>query len=147
MSAVALAQAVIAAAGSGERLGAGGPKALVEVGGRPLLAWSLDAVAESARIGAVVIAAPPGHETAIEAIAEGATVVTGGSSRSESVARAIERVDAEVVAVHDAARPLATAGLFDAIVTELEEDEECDALVAAAPVADTLKRALAGRVI
>jgi 2-C-methyl-D-erythritol 4-phosphate cytidylyltransferase len=147
MGAHALATAVIAAAGSGDRLGAGGPKALVELGGRPLLSWSLDAIADATRIESVVVSAPPGHEGAIEAIAQGATVVTGGASRSESVARALQSVETDLVAVHDAARPFASSELFDAIVSALEDDPGCDALVAAAPVADTLKRALAGRVI
>ena len=109
MSADALATAVIAAAGSGDRLGAGGPKALVDVGGRPLLAWSLDAIAEASRIGPVVISAPPGHEDEIGALAPDAIVVSGGASRSESVARALEHVESDLVAVHDAARPLATS--------------------------------------
>jgi 2-C-methyl-D-erythritol 4-phosphate cytidylyltransferase len=147
MGADALATAVIAAAGSGDRLGAGGPKALVDVGGRPMLAWSLVAIGQTARIGSVVISAPPGYEEEIGAMAPNASVVTGGASRSESVARALEHVETDLVAVHDAARPLATHALFDAVVSELEGDPGCDALVAAAPVADTLKRALAGRVI
>ena len=147
MGARALATAIVAAAGSGERLGAGGPKAFAEVGGRPLLAWSLAALAEAERVGAVVVAAPPGHEEETRAIAPGAEVVAGGASRSESVAIALGRVDSELVAVHDAARPLATASLFDATLAELEADPALDAVVAAAPVADTLKRALAGRVI
>ena len=54
MGADALATAVIAAAGSGDRLGAGGPKALVEVAGKPLLAWSLAALEAAERVGAVV---------------------------------------------------------------------------------------------
>jgi 2-C-methyl-D-erythritol 4-phosphate cytidylyltransferase len=74
-------------------------------------------------------------------------VVTGGPSRSASVALALEHVDTELVAVHDAARPLAGPALFDGIVSELESDPSCQALVAAAPVSDTVKRALAGRVI
>ena len=147
MSAGALATAVIAAAGSGDRRGAGGPKALVEVAGRPLLAWSVAALAGADRIGSVVVSAPPGYEEAVRAIAGDASVVTGGASRSESVALALELVDTELVAVHDAARPLATSRLFDAVVSEIAGDPECDAIVAAAPVADTLKRALAGRVI
>ena len=147
MGAHALATAVIAAAGSGDRLGAGGPKALVEVAGRPLLAWSVAALAGADRIGSVVVSAPPGYEEAVRAIAGDASVVTGGASRSESVALALELVDTELVAVHDAARPLATSRLFDAVVSEIAGDPECDAIVAAAPVADTLKRALAGRVI
>ncbi len=116
MGADALATAVIAAAGSGDRLGAGGPKALVEVGGRPLLAWSLAAIADADRIGSVVVSAPPGHEEEVRAIAGDASVVTGGASRSESVALALELVESELVAVHDAARPLATPRLFDAVV-------------------------------
>jgi 2-C-methyl-D-erythritol 4-phosphate cytidylyltransferase len=147
MGAEALATAIIAAAGSGKRLGAGGPKALVEAGGRPLLEWSLDAAAAAERIGSVVVPAPPGREDEVRAIAGGATVVTGGSSRSESVALALEHVDTELVAVHDAARPLAGADLFDGIVSELEDDPGCQALVAAAPVSDTVKRTLAGRVV
>lgn len=147
MSAGALAQAVIAAAGSGERLGAGGPKALVELGGRPLLAWSLDSASAAQLLESVVVAAPPGHEVEVAEIAPGATVVEGGASRSESVSLALEHVSAELVAVHDAARPLATPELFDRLIAELSGDDGCDAIVAAAPVADTLKRALAGRVI
>jgi 2-C-methyl-D-erythritol 4-phosphate cytidylyltransferase len=147
MGADALATAVIAAAGSGDRLGAGGPKALAEVAGRPLLAWSLAAISSASRIGPVVICAPPGHEDEVESIAGDAEVVTGGASRSESVARALERVDTSLVVVHDAARPLATAPLFDAVVSELEGDPECAGVIAAAPVANTVKRALAGRVI
>jgi 2-C-methyl-D-erythritol 4-phosphate cytidylyltransferase len=147
MGADALATAVIAAAGSGDRLGAGGPKALVEVAGEPLLAWSLAALADSDLIGGVVIAAPPGHEEAVLEVAGDATVVLGGASRSESVANALKEVESELVVVHDAARPVAPPRLFDAIVAELAADPECDALIAAVPVADTVKRALAGRVI
>ena len=147
MGADALVTAVIAAAGSGDRLGAGGPKALAEVGGRPLLAWSGAAVAKAESIGSIVITAPPGHEDDVCSLVAGATVVTGGASRSESVALALDEVNSELVVVHDAARPLATPALFDAVIAELEGDSACDAMVAAAPVADTLKRALAGRVI
>ncbi|MDQ3729458.1 MAG: 2-C-methyl-D-erythritol 4-phosphate cytidylyltransferase [Actinomycetota bacterium] len=162
MGAAALATAVIAAAGSGERLGAGGPKALVEVAGRPLLAWSLLAL-EGAGIEQIVVAAPRDHqaevwEVARETLDIGAIVVVGGGSRSESVAKCVEVLDgpvaekegfaqAEIVLVHDAARPLVTPAVFAAIVSELAGDTGCDALVAAAPVADTVKRALAGRVI
>ncbi len=147
MGADALATAVIAAAGSGDRLGAGGPKALAEVAGKPLLSWSLAALAASERVGSVVISAPAGYEEAVLEMAGSAAVVPGGESRSESVANAMKEVDTELVVVHDAARPLAPPRLFDAVVAELAADPECDALVAAVPVADTVKRAMAGRVI
>ena len=112
-----------------------------------MLAWSLAALDAAASIGRVVVAAPSGHEEEVRAIAGEASVVAGGESRSESVANALEEVDSELVVVHDAARPLAPPELFDAVLAELASDPECDALVAASPVPDTLKRALAGRVI
>ena len=52
---------MIAAAGSGQRLGAGGPKAFVELGGRPLIEWSLAALGSARTIGSIVIAAPASH--------------------------------------------------------------------------------------
>jgi 2-C-methyl-D-erythritol 4-phosphate cytidylyltransferase len=67
-----MAHAIIAAAGSGERLRAGGPKALVEVAGEPMLAWSLRAFAAAESVDAVVVAAPPGHEEAVRELAEAA---------------------------------------------------------------------------
>ncbi len=142
MTRTARATAVIAAAGSGERLGAGRPKALAPLGGRPMLAWSLDAFASAAAIEAVVVAAPPGHAGEIEG--DGVTVVPGGESRSESVARALEAVESDLVVVHDAARPLVTAALIDAVVAALDADRSADGVVAAAPVTDTIKEADAG---
>jgi 2-C-methyl-D-erythritol 4-phosphate cytidylyltransferase len=135
---------VIAAAGSGQRLGAGGPKAFVEVAGRPLIGWSLVALGAAGSIGEIVVAVPPGSEDA--PALEGVTVVTGGPSRAESVRLAMEAVDSDLVVVHDAARPLATAELFDRVVGRLAESG-ADGVIAAAPVADTLKRAGEGEAI
>jgi 2-C-methyl-D-erythritol 4-phosphate cytidylyltransferase len=130
---------VIAAAGSGQRLGAGGPKALVEVAGRPLLDWSLDAFRAAATIGEIVVAAPPGEE---EAVAErGVLTVAGGEHRSESVANAIERCSGDIVVVHDAARPLVTPELIDAVVGELAASQDTAGVIAATPVSDTVKQA------
>lgn len=130
---------VIVAAGTGTRLGAGGPKALVELAGRPLLEWSLTAAVDA---GDVVVAAPPGHETEFAALCgAGTRVVSGGDSRSRSVANALAAIRTDLVLVHDAARPLATARLFAELAADLRDDEGTDGLVAAAPVADTLKRA------
>jgi len=136
---------VIAAAGSGERLGAGGPKAFVEVAGSPLLAWSLAALGAAETIDAIVIAAPPGDEDRAAGLAGEAgvdvTVVPGGESRSESVALGLAAADSELVAVHDAARPLVTAELVDAIVARLASRPEAAAVIAAAQITDTVKRA------
>ncbi len=145
---------MIAAAGSGERLGAGGPKALIEVGGRPLIAWSLAAMRAADSVTVVVIAAPPGHELELEQIAgavagrpdEAGTfhpiVVTGGETRAASVGHALAEVpvEAEIVAVHDAARPLVTGELVDLLVAGLAADSGLAGVIAAAPVADTIKR-------
>jgi 2-C-methyl-D-erythritol 4-phosphate cytidylyltransferase len=128
---------VIAAAGSGERLGAGGPKAFIEVAGRPLLDWSLEAFRAAETIDEIVVAAPPGEDE--EVAKDGVLAVAGGAHRSESVANALELCGGEIVAVHDAARPLVTPELIDAMVRELAADTDIAGLIAAAPVADTVK--------
>jgi 2-C-methyl-D-erythritol 4-phosphate cytidylyltransferase len=140
---------VIAAAGSGERLGAGGPKAFVEVAGRPLIGWSLSAFGAAGSIAEIVVAAPAGEDERVKEIAsaEGITevqVVAGGRSRSESVAKALERVSSEIAVVHDAARPLVAAELIDSLVDRLAGDREAAGVVAAAPVTDTVKEASDG---
>src|SRR5204863_7675754 len=132
------ASAVIAAAGSGERLGAGGPKAFVELGGRPLVEWSLDAFARAESVGTVIVAVPAGS---VDRVGDGAVAVAGGASRSESVAAGLERVETELVAVHDAARPLVTKALIDELVAELLDRPDAAAVIAAAAITDTVKRA------
>jgi 2-C-methyl-D-erythritol 4-phosphate cytidylyltransferase len=136
---------VIAAAGSGQRLGAGGPKAFVELAGRPLLEWTLEALRGAASIAEVIVAAPPGSESRVSEL--GVLAVAGGEHRSESVANALELVGEELVVVHDAARPLVTPGLVDAVVEELAAEDAAAGVIAAAPVTDTIKEASAdGRV-
>ena len=129
---------MIAAAGSGERLGAGGPKAFVELAGRPLLDWSLDAFGSASTIAEVVVAVPPGQEGSVAA--RGVVAVAGGAHRSESVANALALCGGEIVVVHDAARPLATPALIDAVVERLASDRDAAGVIAAAPVTDTIKQ-------
>lgn len=130
--------ALIVAAGSGQRLGAGEPKALVEVAGRPLFEWSLAACRSAELTGPVTVVAPPGHLDSFRR--EGVAVVAGGRSRSESVSHGLAGVGSELVLVHDAARPLAPPELFDRVIAALAEAPDLDAVVAAAPVTDTIKR-------
>lgn len=133
MSAVAL----VVAAGRGERLGTGGPKAFVMCGGRPMLEWSIDALKAVPEIGHIVVATPPG----IEAPA-GTTGVFGGDERSHSVRAALHHTLAgDPVLVHDAARPLVTPEIIRATLAGL--DAEADAAIAAAPVVDTIKEGAA----
>jgi 2-C-methyl-D-erythritol 4-phosphate cytidylyltransferase len=143
--------AVIVAAGRGIRFGAA-DKALVSLKGRPVLAYSLDAAESSAAIDAIVVVA--GHHTLdaiIELTASGQwskifAIVTGGERRQDSVAAGLAAIPraTELVAVHDAARPLAPPSLFDACIAAASRR---GAAIAATPVADTLKRVEEGVII
>lgn len=142
---------MVAAAGSGQRLGAGGPKAFVELGGRALIEWSLAALDSARSIGAIVIAAPAGYEREAELAAglaapKAAVVVTpGGATRAASIELALDHVRGDLVAIHDAARPLITSDVVDRVVGRLLADPDADAAIAAAPLTDTVKRARAVR--
>jgi 2-C-methyl-D-erythritol 4-phosphate cytidylyltransferase len=106
--------------------------------GRPLLDWSLDAFERAETVGAVIVAVPSGSE---DRARDGVVAVAGGASRSESVAAGLSRVETELVAVHDAARPLVTSELIDELVAKLLDRPDAAAVVAAAPITDTVKRA------
>jgi 2-C-methyl-D-erythritol 4-phosphate cytidylyltransferase len=129
--------AVIVAAGSGKRLGAGGPKAFVPLAGRPLVEWSIAAMRAAPRVRSIVVACPPGHVHNLGG--QDLSVVDGGATRAQSVANALEAVGTELVAIHDAARPLVTAQLVEDVVAALA-DPEAAAAIAAAPVTDTIKQ-------
>jgi 2-C-methyl-D-erythritol 4-phosphate cytidylyltransferase len=113
--------------------------------------WSLAAFAATETVERAVVAAPAGAEPEIEraiAASEGleVSVVTGGSSRSRSVANALAAAPSapeQVVVVHDAARPLVTAALIDRCVERLRS-WGCDGVIAAARSTDTVKEADAG---
>lgn len=115
-----------------------------------MLAWSLEACLAVESIADVIVAAPPGREEEVERLAagfSGATVrvVTGGSTRAASVAAGLEEAGTALVAVHDAARPLATAALFAAVLATLVSRPDSAGVIAAAPLTDTVKRAGAPR--
>jgi 2-C-methyl-D-erythritol 4-phosphate cytidylyltransferase len=132
--------AVIAAAGSGERLGAGGPKAFVPLAGRPMVEWSIEAF-RAAAVDAIVVACPPGHAYEPGSSPMEVRVIEGGAARSASVANALEGVETELVAIHDAARPLVTPKLIRETIATLAADPEAAAAIAATPFTDTIKRA------
>jgi 2-C-methyl-D-erythritol 4-phosphate cytidylyltransferase len=140
----AVATAVVLAGGTGVRMGAGVPKALLPLAGRPMLAWSVLAMAAAPEVRRLVVVAPAGLEAEVERALAGmpgvSAVVGGGSSRPRSVRAglgAAPREDGPVL-VHDAARPLVTPALVAAVLAGLEG---ADGAIAAAPLADTLKRA------
>jgi 2-C-methyl-D-erythritol 4-phosphate cytidylyltransferase len=139
------ASVIIVAAGSGQRLRRAEPKAFVEIGGRTILSYSLRTIAEVSEIEEVVIAAPAGMEKAARAEAGSAgpklpiKITAGGAERQDSVriALALTSAEAEIVVVHDAARPFADATLIEACIAAARRS---GGGIAAAPVSDTLKR-------
>jgi len=98
-----------------------------------MIEWSLDALGGC---DGLIVAVPPG----LEFEAGGLTVVEGGATRAQSVSNALAEVGTDLVAIHDAARPLVTAELLEALVADLEAAPDADAVIAAARVADTVKR-------
>ena len=139
------ASAIIVAAGSGVRLGSNVPKAFVKIAGRTMLSYSLATIRQINSIEELVIAVPEGFENAARAEVAAAglgipvKIAVGGIERQDSVRIALELTSAEsdLVIVHDAARPLATAAIFDAC---LSAASRAGAAIAAIPVSDTLKR-------
>lgn len=150
--AAASVTAVIAAAGSGERLGAGGPKAFVPLAGRPMVERSIAAMRAAAGVRSIVVACPPASgvsrrareesatATGGDEVWEGVTTVDGGATRAQSVANALAVVETELVAIHDAARPLVTPALVEGAIATLLADPDADGAIAATPVTDTIKR-------
>jgi 2-C-methyl-D-erythritol 4-phosphate cytidylyltransferase len=136
--------ALIMAGGSGDRFG-GEPKQVAQLHGRAMIAWSADALAQSARVSALVIVTAPGAEASLrsalspEAARKLRAIADGGVTRQDSVFNGLERVpaDATHVLIHDAARPCLSAALRDRVIDALAT---YDAVVPAVAVTDTLIR-------
>ena len=144
--------AVLVAAGRGERLGVRQPKAFVAFNGRPLLAESLSRLDTSEIVGNVVVVAPPGWEEPAILCAEEENAsnviacVPGGDTRVDSVRAGVAEVpaEAEIILIHDAARPLVTDDVIGRVVEALRDD--IDGAVPGLPISDTIKQAPAGLV-
>jgi 2-C-methyl-D-erythritol 4-phosphate cytidylyltransferase len=139
--------AVVPAAGSGERLGAGIPKAFVSLGSRTMLERAVDGLLASGVIGRVVVAAPAERvDQTAELLSGRAIVVEGGAERSDSVRRALDAAgDCEFVVIHDAARPLTPADQIRRVVTALRQGMR--AVIPVLPVIDTIKAVDANGVV
>lgn len=140
--------ALIVAAGRGERLGGGQPKQYRPLGGRPLLAWAMEAFERHPAITAIrCVIAPDARElydSACPVLRKLLAPVEGGASRQESVRLGLESLlefSPDRVLIHDAARPFVTAGMIDSVLQGL--DEHAGALPAI-PVVDSLRRDEAG---
>lgn len=140
--------AVVPAAGSGERLGAGIPKAFCEIDGRTLLDRAVDGLLESGVVDHVVVAVPAARlDEAKRALGERATVVAGGADRTTSVSLALAALagEPEFVLVHDAARALTPPALIVRVVDALRAGD--NAVVPALPLHDTIKAVDANGVV
>lgn len=105
-----------------------------------MLEWSIDAFRACDSVRSIIVAAPPGQVGDV-ARDEGLDVVAGGTTRARSVANALATVGTDYVAIHDAARPLLTPELVEALVGVLDTNLAAAGVIAAAPVTDTIKRA------
>lgn len=155
--AVSMVVGIVVAGGSGERFGRPGGKQLLGIAGRPVVSYSVEAVGAASAVSAVVVVCHPDRVAEYrEAIAETIscmdvplTFVPGGATRQESVERglaAAEHLGAEVVVVHDGARPLLPSALVDESCAVLLGDEGLDGVVVGHPVTDTLKIAQDDRI-
>jgi 2-C-methyl-D-erythritol 4-phosphate cytidylyltransferase len=103
-----------------------------------MVEWSIVACRAAPSVHSIVVACPPGH---VHDLAGGDIgVVDGGATRAESVSNALRAIDTELVAIHDAARPLVTPELIEAVVATVIADPEAAGAIAATPVKDTIKR-------
>jgi 2-C-methyl-D-erythritol 4-phosphate cytidylyltransferase len=133
---VAQVWSIVVAGGSGRRFGA--PKQFSVLGGRPVLEWAVDACRPFSE--GIVLVVPPDVADADAPLHGADALVAGGDTRADSVRRGLAAVPAEadVVLVHDAARPLATPAVFAAVITAVVDDG-ADAAVPGVPVRDTIK--------
>jgi 2-C-methyl-D-erythritol 4-phosphate cytidylyltransferase len=137
--------ALVPAAGKGERLGPGTPKALREIAGTPMLVHAVKALSASPAVDVVVVAAPAEYIEDVRSLLERqefsaeVSVVAGGDSRSESVARALIALphDVDVVLVHDAARPLVPVEIVSRVVGSIRDGHA--AVVPVVPLVDTIR--------
>ena len=140
---------VLVAAGRGERLGASAPKAFVELHGRTLVEFGIAVATSLPHPGHLVVVVPEDRAAQtlelVDLVVPGAsswavTVVPGGRERHESVRFGLDALPESIdtVLVHDAARPFASADLFERVLAEVHRTG--DSVVPALPVVDTLKR-------
>ena len=145
MSVLGRTAALVPAAGRGERLGAGVPKALRPIGGTPMLVHAVHALADSRSVDLIVIAAPEEAVESVRAlfledIGAEVMVISGGDTRQASVTRALIGLpeDVDVVLVHDAARPFVPTEIVSAVVAEVRNGNP--AVIPALLVSDTIKQ-------
>ncbi|MYR08449.1 2-C-methyl-D-erythritol 4-phosphate cytidylyltransferase [Gordonia sp. SID5947] len=129
---------VVPAAGSGSRLGESIPKAFVDLGGgTTILERCVDGILRAGVADTVVVVVPADLIDEAARLVPDATVVAGGSHRSESVRAGIAGTDSDIVLVHDAARPFTPPEVFHRVVEAVRSGHP--SVVPGLPVVDTLK--------
>jgi 2-C-methyl-D-erythritol 4-phosphate cytidylyltransferase/2-C-methyl-D-erythritol 2,4-cyclodiphosphate synthase len=142
----AFADAVVVAAGASTRM-LGIDKLSVELEGRSLLAWSVEAMAAAASVARIVVVVRAGQLAGLSTApwrSDRVELIAGGERRSDSVRAGVARTRSEVVLIHDAARPLATPVLADRVARAARQH---GAAVPVLPVVDSLKKASAGSLV
>ena len=129
--------ALIVAAGNGVRAETALPKQFARLGGKTVLAHSVEALRSHPEIDDVVVVIGPGQEALLAETGLNARFVIGGSTRRDSVLAGLATVAGERVLIHDAARPLLPPQVIDRLLAALDDHEGA---VPVLPVADTLAR-------
>jgi 2-C-methyl-D-erythritol 4-phosphate cytidylyltransferase len=145
------ALAILAAAGRGERMGAGRPKAFLELAGRPLLLHAAEAFERAPSVVGIIVVVAAAETDAARAVLGGVrklrAVVAGGERRQDSVRAGLEQIGEGfdgIVLVHDAARPLVDVPLVESVVRTASAT---GAALPVLPLVDTVKRVRDGRVV
>ncbi len=132
--------AVLLAAGSGSRVGAGENKIYLEISGKPLLSYTLTAFSESPLIDEIVLVIAANEECRATPLVTGLVkqvrIVHGGRQRQDSSRVGVAQARGRIVLIHDAARPFPSQGLIARVLAGVEEHKAC---VPALPVVDTLR--------
>jgi len=144
--------AIIVAAGQGTRMGSGQDKLFLEVAGRPVIAHSWGAFDAADRIDEIVVVVRDGLQNAFQTLAAECKfakpfrLVPGGAARQDSVWNGLQAINgaAELVAIHDGARPCVSQGLIQAVLLAAAAE---GAAVAARKVTDTIKESNGGQTI
>lgn len=140
--------AIILAGGVGSRFRHPGGKQMVDLAGKPMLTWSIQAFDKSQNVGEIIVVCPEGREDEFASfcvepfrIEKPIVFAQAGTIRQESALRGLEACsdDFELVAVHDGARPHITTETIDHAINEIKGDYDLDGAIIGFPCIDTVK--------
>jgi len=145
---------IIAAGGQGTRLGHAGGKQLLNIAGKPVAAWAVDALAQVREIRNIIVVCDPDRVDEYEKLIRDAVTtrkrlkfIPGGDSRRDSVvAGLVEALDSDVVVIHDGARPLLDPKAVDSALEYFHKNTGVDGVVLGNQAIDTLKQVESGKV-